>query len=244
MKNAHHLGDCEEKGAKILLGEQAGGLGQAFRQVGAAACTMRAPTEAQAERLAKRFRAPLRQSLQYVRAAKEQIDARLDALKLQACRQVQSKRAKLEQALRPTDATAHSADDDFRPSPPPSAAHPVTGRGITTRRRSRRIRRRNAQKKYDDIKSCMTNELPRVHAELEQSSTPRSEKPLHGSRCAAARGNPCFRAPPTAPPPRERTTHITIHPFNHTRTRTRTNHPSTRNHPSTVPSSTRLSTSR
>ena len=35
--NAHILGDCEEKGAKTLLGAEAGGLGQAFRQVGAAA---------------------------------------------------------------------------------------------------------------------------------------------------------------------------------------------------------------
>ena len=36
-ENARTLGDCEEKGAKVLLGEDAGGLGQAFRQVGAAA---------------------------------------------------------------------------------------------------------------------------------------------------------------------------------------------------------------
>jgi hypothetical protein len=35
--NAALLGDCEERGAKMLLGETAGGLGQAFRQVGAAA---------------------------------------------------------------------------------------------------------------------------------------------------------------------------------------------------------------
>ena len=150
-ENAHHLGDCEEKGAKILLGEQAGGLGQAFRQVGAAACTMRAPTEAQAERLAKRFRAPLRQSLQYVRAAKEQIDARLDALlKLQACRaKVQSKRAKLEQALHapPTPPPIPPTTIFERLSAAVHVAHPGHRRGITTRRRSRRIRRRRRPEK-------------------------------------------------------------------------------------------------
>ena len=48
--NAHILGDCEEKGAKTLLGAEAGGLGQAFRQVGAAATSLRAPAERNAAR--------------------------------------------------------------------------------------------------------------------------------------------------------------------------------------------------
>ena len=172
-ENAHHLGDCEEKGAKMLLGDEAGGLGQAFRQVGSAACTMRAPTEAQAERLAKEFRAPLKQALQYVRAAKESIDARLDALlKLQACRaKVQSKRAKLEHAL-------------HAPPPPPPPPQPTTiferlsaavtsPTPVTVEELQRDVGLaesavNDAQEKYDDIKSRMTNELPRVHAELEQ----------------------------------------------------------------------------
>ena len=171
-ENAHHLGDCEEKGAKILLGEQAGGLGQAFRQVGAAACTMRAPTEAQAERLAKRFRAPLRQSLQYVRAAKEQIDARLDALlKLQACRaKVQSKRAKLEQALHapPTPPPIPPTTIFERLSAAVTSPTPVTVEELQRDVGLAESAVEDAQKKYDDIKSRMTNELPRVHAELER----------------------------------------------------------------------------
>ena len=171
-ENAHHLGDCEEKGAKILLGEQAGGLGQAFRQVGAAACTMRAPTEAQAERLAKRFRAPLRQSLQYVRAAKEQIDARLDALlKLQACRaKVQSKRAPSSNRRY----TPHRRHRPFRRRRFSASlrrrhvAHPVTAEELQRDVGLAESAVEDAQKKYDDIKSRMTNELPRVHAELER----------------------------------------------------------------------------
>ena len=214
-ENAHHLGDCEEKGAKILLGEQAGGLGQAFRQVGAAACTMRAPTEAQAERLAKRFRAPLRQSLQYVRAAKEQIDARLDALlKLQACRaKVQSKRAKLEQALHapPTPPPIPPTTIFERLSAAVTSPTPVTVEELQRDVGLAESAVEDAQKKYDDIKSRMTNELPRVHAELE-----RVINAAFGEAAACMKAlaethvdawNPCFRgAPPTAPPPRERTT--------------------------------------
>jgi hypothetical protein len=99
--NAALLGDCEERGAKMLLGETAGGLGQAFRQVGAAAISLRAPTEAVAERLAAEFRAPLRRALDLVHAAKEAVDLRSDALlRLQTARaQAEKRRAKLEAAV-------------------------------------------------------------------------------------------------------------------------------------------------
>jgi len=171
-ENAHHLGDCEEKGAKLLLGEEAGGLGQAFRQVGSAACAMRAPTEAQAERLARDFRAPLKQALQYVRAAKETIDARLDALlKLQAARsKEQSKRAKFDHAL-------HAPPTP--PPPPPTSIlerlhasitqpTPVTVEELQRDVGTAEAATADAQKKFDEIKARMTNELPRVHAELER----------------------------------------------------------------------------
>jgi sorting nexin-1/2 len=58
------VGPC----AKVLLGAEAGGLGQAFRQVGAAASALRGPTEAQAERLATAFRKPLQRGLLIVQA--------------------------------------------------------------------------------------------------------------------------------------------------------------------------------
>ena len=74
-ENAEGAGDGE-KGASVLLGDAAGGLGQAFRRVGAAAQTLRAPTETQARRLADAFRAPLKCGLALVQAAKEAIDAR------------------------------------------------------------------------------------------------------------------------------------------------------------------------
>ena len=100
-ENARVLGDCEEKGAKVLLGDAAGGLGQAFRQVGAAAQTLRAPAETQARRLADAFRAPLKRGLALVQAAKEAIDDRTDALlKLQAARaRCEQKRARYEAAV-------------------------------------------------------------------------------------------------------------------------------------------------
>lgn len=171
-ENAHHLGDCEEKGAKILLGEEAGGLGQAFREVGSAACSMRAPTEVQAEALAKKFRAPLKQALQYVRAAKEAIDARLDALlRLQACRaKVTSKRAKLEHAL-------HAPPPPPQPTPTTiferltaavTSPTPVTVDELQRDVSAAESAVNEAQTKYDEIKSRMANELPRVHFELEE----------------------------------------------------------------------------
>ena len=99
--NAALLGDCEERGAKMLLGETAGGLGQAFRQVGAAAISLRAPTEAAAERLAAEFRAPLRRALDLVHAGKEAVDLRSEALlRLQTARApAEKRRAKLEAAV-------------------------------------------------------------------------------------------------------------------------------------------------
>ena len=99
--NAALLGDCEERGAKMLLGETAGGLGQAFRQVAAAAISLRAPTEAAAERLAAEFRAPLRRALDLVHAGKEAVDLRSEALlRLQTARaQAEKRRAKLEAAV-------------------------------------------------------------------------------------------------------------------------------------------------
>jgi hypothetical protein len=99
--NAALLGDCEERGAKMLLGETAGGLGQAFRQVGAAAISLRAPTETAAERLAAEFRAPLRRALDLVHAGKEAVDLRSEALlRLQTARaQAEKRRAKLEAAV-------------------------------------------------------------------------------------------------------------------------------------------------
>ena len=99
--NAALLGDCEERGAKMLLGETAGGLGQAFRQVGAAAISLRAPTEAAAQRLAAEFRAPLRRALDLVHAGKEAVDLRSEALlRLQTARaQAEKRRAKLEAAV-------------------------------------------------------------------------------------------------------------------------------------------------
>ncbi len=99
--NAALLGDCEERGAKMLLGETAGGLGQAFRQVGAAAISLRAPTEAAAERLAAEFRAPLRRALDLVHAGKEAVDLRSEALlRLQTARaQAEKRRAKLEASV-------------------------------------------------------------------------------------------------------------------------------------------------
>ena len=170
-ESAHILGDCEEKGAKILLGEEAGGLGQAFRQVGSAACAMRPPTEVQAERLAREFRAPMKQALQHVRAAKEVIDIRMDALlKLQACRaKLQSKRAKLEHALHapPTPPTPPPTTIFERLSAAVTSPTPVTVEELQRDVGVAESALNDAQKKYDEIRERMENELPRVHAELE-----------------------------------------------------------------------------
>eukprot|EP00740_Mantoniella_antarctica_P008193 CAMPEP_0181351992 /NCGR_PEP_ID=MMETSP1106-20121128/2075_1 /TAXON_ID=81844 /ORGANISM="Mantoniella antarctica, Strain SL-175" /LENGTH=262 /DNA_ID=CAMNT_0023464529 /DNA_START=51 /DNA_END=835 /DNA_ORIENTATION=- len=178
-ENAHILGDCEERGAKVLLGAEAGGLGQAFRQVGAAASSLRGPAEEHARQLAAAFRAPLKRGLCLVQAAKETIDLRADALlKLQTTRaRCEQKRVRLETAL-----------SGGTPSAPP----PATGAGGGWLERLQSVTKlagvssapasvedmqresdaaarvqREAQERYDVIKERMATELPRLHAELE-----------------------------------------------------------------------------
>ena len=193
--NAALLGDCEERGAKMLLGETAGGLGQAFRQVGAAAISLRAPTEAAAERLAAEFRAPLRRALDLVHAAKETVDARAEALlRLQTTRaQAEKRRAKLEAAVEAgvvNDAASARVGDGSDGAAGVAAASDAGGwfeklASTTTKvvaaargpaetvedlRReveSADAAREHAHARYEAFKATMRVELPRLHAELE-----------------------------------------------------------------------------
>ena len=190
-ENARVLGDCEEKGAKVLLGDAAGGLGQAFRQVGAAAQTLRAPTETQARRLADAFRAPLKRGLALVQAAKEAIDARTDALlKLQTARaRCEQKRARYEAVAGGGSNGvngAAGAPPPVAPAPPPTlgstwmsslssitkgafgggAAQPSVEE-LQKEAESAATAKDVAQSRYDALKDRMTTELPRLHGELE-----------------------------------------------------------------------------
>ena len=175
--NAHILGDCEEKGAKTLLGAEAGGLGQAFRQVGAAATSLRAPAERNARALADRFRAPLKRGLELVQAAKEAIDARADALlKLQTARsKCEQRRVKLEAALAnpapaaPAPAPANGGGwfDTLASVTKLASSAPPTVEEMQKDSEAAAERRREAQERYDAIKATMKTELPRVHADLE-----------------------------------------------------------------------------
>ena len=175
--NAHILGDCEEKGAKTLLGAEAGGLGQAFRQVGAAATSLRAPAERNARALADRFRAPLKRGLELVQAAKEAIDARADALlKLQTARsKCEQRRVKLEAALAnpapaaPAPAPANGGGwfDTLASVTKLASSAPPTVEEMQKDSEAAAEARREAQERYDAIKATMKTELPRVHADLE-----------------------------------------------------------------------------
>ena len=174
--NAHILGDCEEKGAKTLLGAEAGGLGQAFRQVARRRRRFERRRSATRSRAADRFRAPLKRGLELVQAAKEAIDARADALlKLQTARsKCEQRRVKLEAALanprppRPRPRPRTAGGGSIRSPPSRSWRRP-------RRRPWRRCKRtasggggaREAQERYDAIKATMKTELPRVHADLE-----------------------------------------------------------------------------
>tara|TARA_B110000977_G_scaffold179511_1_gene238175 strand:- start:5337 stop:7046 length:1710 start_codon:yes stop_codon:yes gene_type:complete len=191
-ENAVLLGDCEERGAKMLLGETAGGLGQAFRQVGAAAISTRAAHELNAEKLANEFRAPLRDALELVKAAKEAVDLRSEALlKVQTTRaQAEKKRVKLEQALEKNStgdgSTVGSTDGTSTGDAPP--AQPSNGgwfeklASSTTKALTRpqettedlqkdlsnaEAAKEQAKERYDTIKATMQQELPRVHRQLE-----------------------------------------------------------------------------
>ena len=195
--NAALLGDCEERGAKMLLGETAGGLGQAFRQVGAAAISLRAPTEAAAERLAAEFRAPLRRALDLVHAAKETVDARAEALlRLQTARaQAEKRRAKLEAAVEvgtvaktasveTTDGAADEPDGAASETSQPggwfeklastTTAVVAAARGpaetvedLQREAETAEAAREHARVRYEAIKATMRVEFPRLHAELE-----------------------------------------------------------------------------
>ena len=160
--NAHILGDCEEKGAKTLLGAEAGGLGQAFRQVGAAAARrFRAPAERNARALADRFRAPLKRGLELVQAAKEAIDARADALlKLQTARsKCEQRRVKLEAALAnpapaaPAPAPANGGGGSIRSPPSRSWRRPRRRPWRRCKRTARRRRRRAGRRRNDTTPS-------------------------------------------------------------------------------------------
>ena len=195
--NAALLGDCEERGAKMLLGETAGGLGQAFRQVGAAAISLRAPTEAAAQRLAAEFRAPLRRALDLVHAAKETVDARAEALlRLQTARaQAEKRRAKLEAAVEvgtvaktasveTTDGAADEPDGAASETSQPggwfeklastTTAVVAAARGpaetvedLQREAETAEAAREHARVRYEAIKATMRVEFPRLHAELE-----------------------------------------------------------------------------
>ena len=188
-ENARTLGDCEEKGAKVLLGDDAGGLGQAFRQVGAAAETLRAPAQVQAKRLADAFRAPLKRGLALVQAAKEAIDSRTDALlKLQTARaRCEQKRQKLESVVGGggVSGAAGAPPPVAVPAPPPTlgstwmsslssitkgafggAAQPSVEE-LQKESEAAAAAKDAAQERYDALKDRMTTELPRLHRELE-----------------------------------------------------------------------------
>jgi sorting nexin-1/2 len=188
-ENARVLGDCEERGAKVLLGEEAGGLGQAFRQVGGAATRLRAPAEARAEALAARFRAPLKRALDVIGAAKEAMDARADALlKLQTARsRLERSRAKLEKAIAEEDAAAgaHGSQSGAAPgaasssggwfgSLQSSVGKLVSGSAPASAEDARReseaaeAAKTAAKERYDAIAETMRGELPRTHATLER----------------------------------------------------------------------------
>ena len=195
--NAALLGDCEERGAKMLLGETAGGLGQAFRQVGAAAISLRAPTEAAAQRLAAEFRAPLRRALDLVHAGKEAVDLRSEALlRLQTARaQAEKRRAKLEAAVEvgtvaktasveTTDGAADEPDGAASETSQPggwfeklastTTAVVAAARGpaetvedLQREAETAEAAREHARVRYEAIKATMRVEFPRLHAELE-----------------------------------------------------------------------------
>ena len=156
------------------MGAEAGGLGQAFTQVGGAAASLKAPTDASARSLADAFREPLKRALELTRVAKETIDLRSDALmRLTTAK----KRATEKRAL-------HEAK--LREPPPPPPAPPSNGffgvLSAVTAKLSNATTSTveelkaeadaaeaalvEADERFEGMKTRMRTELPRLHADL------------------------------------------------------------------------------
>ena len=170
--NAHILGDCEEKGAKTLLGAEAGGLGQAFRQVGAAATSLRAPAERNARALADRFRAPLKRGLELVQLRGDDRRERTRGQAADGEEQVRAEPAgsvALANPARRARARARERGwfDTLASVTKLASSAPPTVEEMQKDSEAAAEARREAQERYDAIKATMKTELPRVHADLE-----------------------------------------------------------------------------
>ena len=101
-ENASFLGDCETKGAQMLLkSNQAGGLGKAFKKTGEAMKAMKDPMERRSRDLSKKFRQPLVWAKRLSESCKESTDARAKCLYdvIQAKKRLENAKKKLENQL-------------------------------------------------------------------------------------------------------------------------------------------------
>lgn len=101
-ENASFLGDCETKGAQMLLkSNQAGGLGKAFKKTGEAMKAMKDPMERRSRDLSKQFRQPLVWAKHLSESCKESTEARAKCLYdvVQAKKRLEQASKKLENQL-------------------------------------------------------------------------------------------------------------------------------------------------
>jgi sorting nexin-1/2 len=101
-ENATFLGDCEEKGAQMLLkSKSAGGLGKAFKKTGEAMKAMKEPMERRSKDLSQKFRHPLIWAKQLAASCKEAIEARAKCLYdvVQAKKRLEQAKQKLDNQL-------------------------------------------------------------------------------------------------------------------------------------------------
>ena len=180
--------------------------------MGAAASALRGPTEAQAERLAAAFRAPLHRGLLIVQAAKETIDLRTDALlKLQTARaRCEQKRVKLEAALSGEALPPPAAKGwlERLQSVTATTSVPATVEDMQMSSDAAARVQCESQERYDVIKDRMAAELPRLHVQLEGdlntafAAAAESLKELAGAQAAAWEEvmPGCSQVPPLEPP--------------------------------------------
>jgi hypothetical protein len=101
-ENASFLGDCETRGAQMLLkSNQAGGLGKAFKKTGEAMKAMKDPMERRSKDLSKQFRQPLVWAKHLSESCRESTEARAKCLYdvIQAKKRLEQARKKLENQL-------------------------------------------------------------------------------------------------------------------------------------------------
>ncbi|CAL6298817.1 unnamed protein product [Bathycoccus prasinos] len=172
-ENASFLGDCETKGAQMLLkSNQAGGLGKAFKKTGEAMKAMKDPMERRSRDLSKQFRQPLVWAKHLSESCKESTEARAKCLYdvVQAKKRLEQASEKLENQLGGGSIVVNAPPPPLNSSSTPDAT-PTKATGATESPTSTAGTPNNATEQltswFSSVTSSLTAKPPTIY-EMQQ----------------------------------------------------------------------------